>query len=79
MLLLCIKLGSLEPGKFADFLVIDPKRLGASLENPYANLVLVTDERDLDRVMSEGNFESSMAKCCNRIWRGFRRKPIGAR
>jgi hypothetical protein len=59
-------------------LVIDPKRLGASLENPYANLVLVTDERDLDRVMSEGNFESSMAKCCIRIWRGFRRKPIGA-
>jgi hypothetical protein len=35
-------------------LVIDPKRLGASLKNLYANPVLVTDERDLDRVYVGG-------------------------
>jgi len=51
------KLGSLEPGKFADFLVIDPTRLGAVLEDPYANLVLVTAERDVDRVYVGGDLE----------------------
>jgi 5-methylthioadenosine/S-adenosylhomocysteine deaminase len=48
------KLGSLEPGKFGDFLVINPARLGAVLEDPYANLVLVTSERDVDRVYVGG-------------------------
>jgi 5-methylthioadenosine/S-adenosylhomocysteine deaminase len=48
------KLGSLEPGKFADFLVIDPAGLGAVLEDPYANLVLVTAERDVERVYVGG-------------------------
>lgn len=48
------KLGSLEPGKFADFLVIDPARLGAVLEDPYANLVLAASERDVDRVYVGG-------------------------
>ena len=48
------KLGSLEPGKFADFLVIDPAGLGAVLEDPYANLVLATSERDVDRVYVGG-------------------------
>jgi cytosine/adenosine deaminase-related metal-dependent hydrolase len=48
------KLGSLEPGKYADFLVIDPAGLGAVLEDPYANLVLATSERDVDRVYVGG-------------------------
>jgi cytosine/adenosine deaminase-related metal-dependent hydrolase len=51
------KLGSLEPGKFADFLAIDPTRLGTVLEDPYANLVLVTAERDLDRVYVGGDLK----------------------
>ncbi len=48
------KLGSLEPGKFADFVVIDPARLGAVLEDPYANLVFVTAQPDIDRVYVGG-------------------------
>ncbi|MGC2404779.1 MAG: amidohydrolase family protein [Acidobacteriaceae bacterium] len=48
------KLGSLEPGKFADLVVINPDRLGAVLEDPYANLVLVAGERDIDRVYVGG-------------------------
>ena len=57
------KLGSLEPGKLADFVVINPTRLGAVLENPYANLVLVTGERDIDRGLRRRRAES-------RPWRG---------
>jgi 5-methylthioadenosine/S-adenosylhomocysteine deaminase len=48
------KLGSLEPHKFADFLLINPERLGAVLEDPYANLVLVAAERDIDSVYVGG-------------------------
>ncbi len=51
------KLGSLEPGKFADFVVINPAGLGAVLEDPYANLVLVTAERDVDRVYVGGELK----------------------
>jgi 5-methylthioadenosine/S-adenosylhomocysteine deaminase len=51
------KLGSLEPGKFADFVMIAPARLGAVLEDPYANLVLVTGERDIDRVYVGGDLK----------------------
>ncbi len=51
------KLGSLERGKFADFLGIDPSRLGAVLEDPYANLVLVTGERDIDGVYVGGELK----------------------
>jgi 5-methylthioadenosine/S-adenosylhomocysteine deaminase len=49
------KLGSLEPGKYADFVMISPGRLGAVLEDPYANLVLVAGERDIDRVYVGGD------------------------
>jgi 5-methylthioadenosine/S-adenosylhomocysteine deaminase len=51
------KLGSLEEGKFADFVMIDPARLGAVLEDPYANLVLVAGERDIDRVFVGGELK----------------------
>lgn len=47
------KLGSLEPGKFADFVVIDPARFGTVFD-PYASLVLVTSERDIARVYVGG-------------------------
>ncbi len=56
------KLGSLEPGKYADFLMIDPTRLGAVLEDPYANLVLVTGERDIDRVFVGGELKVDHGK-----------------
>ena len=47
------ELGSLEPGKLADFLVVDPSRFGPIFD-PYASLVFVTDERDLERVYVGG-------------------------
>jgi cytosine/adenosine deaminase-related metal-dependent hydrolase len=59
------KLGSLEPGKLADFLVIDPARLGAVLEDPYANLVLVTGERDIDQVFVGGDLKVDHGKMLN--------------
>jgi len=37
--------------------VIDPARLGAVLEDAYANLVLVTAQRDIDRVYVGGDLE----------------------
>jgi cytosine/adenosine deaminase-related metal-dependent hydrolase len=48
------KLGSLEPGKLADFVVVNPARLGRVLEDPYANLVLVAAEPDIERVYVGG-------------------------
>ena len=51
------KLGSLAPGKYADFLVIDPAGLGAVIEDPYANLVLAASERDVTRVFVGGELE----------------------
>jgi 5-methylthioadenosine/S-adenosylhomocysteine deaminase len=50
------KLGSLEPGKYADFLVIDPTRFGTVFD-PYASLVLVAGERDLERVYVGGELK----------------------
>jgi 5-methylthioadenosine/S-adenosylhomocysteine deaminase len=48
------RLGSLEPGKLADFLVIDPTRF-RTIFDPYASLVLVAGERDLERVYVGGD------------------------
>ena len=47
------KLGSLEAGKYADFLVIDPTRF-RTVFDPYASVVFVTEERDLERVYVGG-------------------------
>jgi cytosine/adenosine deaminase-related metal-dependent hydrolase len=55
------RLGSLERGKFADFVVIDPTRLG-TIFDPYANLVLVTAERDIDRVYVGGELKVERGK-----------------
>jgi hypothetical protein len=60
------KLGSLEPGKFA--VMIDPARLGVVLEDPYANLVLVTGERD-----ALSRFILSFSVLC---WSGARNRPV---
>jgi 5-methylthioadenosine/S-adenosylhomocysteine deaminase len=48
------RLGSLEPGKLADFLVIDPTRF-CTVFDPYASLVFVANERDLERVYVGGD------------------------
>ncbi|MBB3174674.1 cytosine/adenosine deaminase-related metal-dependent hydrolase [Endobacter medicaginis] len=47
------RLGSLEPGKFADFLVIDPTHF-AHVYDPYATLVFVAAEPDLEAVYVGG-------------------------
>jgi 5-methylthioadenosine/S-adenosylhomocysteine deaminase len=47
------RLGSLEKGKLADFLVIDPSHFGHVFD-PYATLVFVTSEPDLERVYVGG-------------------------
>jgi 5-methylthioadenosine/S-adenosylhomocysteine deaminase len=48
------RLGSLEQGKLADFLVIDPTRF-RTVFDPYASLVFVANERDLERVYVGGD------------------------
>jgi len=55
------KLGSLEPGKYADFLVVDPTRFGTVFD-PYASLVLVAGERDLERVYVGGELKLDHGK-----------------
>ena len=47
------RVGSLEPGKFADMLVIDPHSYGVVFD-PYASLVFVTSQQDLARVYVGG-------------------------
>jgi 5-methylthioadenosine/S-adenosylhomocysteine deaminase len=47
------RLGSLEAGKMADFLVIDPSHFGHVFD-PYATLVFVTSQPDLERVYVGG-------------------------
>jgi len=55
------RLGSLEPGKLADFLVIDPTHFGVVFD-PYATLVLVTSQPDLERVYVGGQLEVDHGK-----------------
>jgi 5-methylthioadenosine/S-adenosylhomocysteine deaminase len=55
------RLGSLEPGKFADFLVINPTHFGVVFD-PYATLVLVTSQPDLERVYVGGELEVDQGK-----------------
>lgn len=47
------RLGSLEPGKLADLLVIDPSHFGHVFD-PYASVVLVASQPDLERVYIGG-------------------------
>jgi cytosine/adenosine deaminase-related metal-dependent hydrolase len=47
------KVGSLEPGKLADFLLIDPTRFGP-VSDPYASLVFIAAEPDLEGVYVGG-------------------------
>jgi 5-methylthioadenosine/S-adenosylhomocysteine deaminase len=47
------KLGSLETGKYADFLVIDPTDFGPVFD-VYASLVLIGSQRELERVYVGG-------------------------
>ncbi len=48
------RLGSLEPGKFADFLALDPTRF-RTVTDPYASLVFIAAIPDLRRVYLGGN------------------------
>src|ERR1700761_7510808 len=48
------RVGSLEPGKFADFLMVDPTRF-RTVFDPYASLVFVAGGRDLERVYVGGD------------------------
>src|SRR5579871_2925415 len=50
------RLGSLEKGKLADFLVIDPSEYGHVFD-PYATLVFVTSQPDLERVYVGGELK----------------------
>lgn len=54
-------LGSLEPGKYADFVVVDPTRFGTVFD-PYASLVLVASEHDLERVYVGGELKVEHGK-----------------
>ena len=56
------KVGSLKVGKAADFVLINPARLGVVLEDPYANLVFVTGENDIDAVYVGGKLLVSQHK-----------------
>ena len=59
------KVGSLEPGKYGDFLLINQARLGVPLEDPYANLVFVAGEQDIDSIYIGGVLEVDHGKMLN--------------
>lgn len=71
------KLGSLEPAKFADFLVIDPAGLGAVLEDPYANLVLVTSQQDVEQVFIGGELKVDHGRVLNQDFPGIQKEVSG--
>ena len=58
------KLGSLEKGKLADFLVIDPAQYGTVFD-PYASLVLVTSQEQLERVYVGGELKVEKGRVLN--------------
>lgn len=62
------KLGSLEVGKFADFLVIDPTSFGAIFD-PYASLVLATEQRDIERVYVGGELRVERGQLLHQDYR----------
>lgn len=64
------KIGSLEPGKYADFLVINPLRLGLVLEDPYANLVFASSTKDIQRVYVGGDLQVKDGTFVNMDLRG---------
>lgn len=56
MLNVADKVGSLEPGKFADFIIADPKNPDAGyIVDPYATIVLALSARNLDTVHIGGD------------------------
>lgn len=55
------KLGSLAPGKLADFLIIDPTSFGKVFD-PYASLVFVGGVEDIDSVYVAGELKVSHGK-----------------
>lgn len=59
-------LGSLEQGKFADFVVIDPARYGTIFDS-YASLVFATEERDIDRVYVGGELMVDRGKVLHQL------------
>jgi cytosine/adenosine deaminase-related metal-dependent hydrolase len=59
-------LGSLEQGKFADFVVIDPARYGTIFDS-YASLVFATEERDIDRVYVGGELMVNRGKVLHQL------------
>ncbi len=70
------KLGSLEQGKYADFLVLDPTRFGTVFD-PYASLVLVAAERDLQRVYVGGDLKVENGKLLDQDMSKVQRETDG--
>jgi cytosine/adenosine deaminase-related metal-dependent hydrolase len=61
------KIGSLEPGKYADFDVVDPRhRDTGPVYDPYATLVLACGQANLDRVYIGGEMVSMRGQIIGR-------------
>jgi cytosine/adenosine deaminase-related metal-dependent hydrolase len=60
------RIGSLEPGKFADFLIIDPRAMDIGPYNdPTAALVLACNVANLEQVYVGGRLVVDHGKCLN--------------